>query len=148
MNDNRAHIPVFGVKIPGVLYRFRPAAYAVILSDTGRVAVVETTAGCFLPGGGSYPDELPEETIRREVREELGRAISTPQKLGEAVQFFRATDGDYEMHAVFFRTELTGEPTGRGEHELIWIEPEYRELFYHESHCWAATQASVIRGGE
>ena len=143
MSDKPAYIPVFGIKMPGVLYRFRPAAYAVILSDTGRVAVVETSAGYFLPGGVSYPNESPEEKVRREVQEELGREISAPQKLGEAVQFFRATDGDYEMYAVFFRTELVGEPTGRGEHELIWIKPEDRELFYHESHWWGTTQAGA-----
>jgi len=63
----------FGVPLPGITYKPRPAAYALIFSREAAIATVEGKGGYFLPGGGSLPGEAPEETIQREVREELAR---------------------------------------------------------------------------
>ena len=71
----------FGCREPGVVYRDRAGAYAVILDDRGNAALVEAPAaggperGLFLPGGGIEPEETPEECLRRECLEELGREI-------------------------------------------------------------------------
>jgi NUDIX domain-containing protein len=61
----------FGSRLPGQHYQPRPGSYAVAVRDNGRVAVIETRRGCFLPGGGgAQPGESPEETLAREVWEE------------------------------------------------------------------------------
>jgi mutator protein MutT len=54
----------------------RPAAYAIIVNE-GRLLLVRLrpTMKFHLPGGGIEPGETPEETVRREVREETGIEI-------------------------------------------------------------------------
>jgi 8-oxo-dGTP pyrophosphatase MutT (NUDIX family) len=102
--------------------------------------VVRGRRGLWLPGGGALPGESPEQTVAREVREELGRAAHLLGKLGEAVQHFHAaSDGCwYEMTAVFFRAELVGEPLGEGEHELLWLDAASASGdFFHACHAWA-----------
>jgi 8-oxo-dGTP diphosphatase len=80
--------PVFGEPPAGVSCVERPAAYVCVFDAEGQVAVVLSDGRCFLPGGGSLPDETPEQTIRREVREELAREIRLLQPLGTAIQYF------------------------------------------------------------
>ena len=93
----------------GVTYEQRGAAYAVIRNSVGAVAAVRVPAGYWLPGGGMLPGETPEETVVREVREELGGTLHPVSKIGEAAQyFFAATEGRYYvMQAVFYRAKLT-----------------------------------------
>jgi 8-oxo-dGTP pyrophosphatase MutT (NUDIX family) len=97
----------------------------------------------FLPGGGSLPGETPEETLVREVREELARSVRLVHKIGEATQFFHAAaDGcHYKMLGVFFLAEFPDEPSGQGEHDLFWLPLKGAAgAFFHESHAWAARQ--------
>lgn len=133
----------FGTVTPNVEYRNRPAAYAVIFDADGRVAVVKGERGYFLPGGGSLPHETPEETVRREVREELGSEVFIRRRIGEAIQYFSADDVDYRMHANFFRAELNGDPIGSGEYKLEWLKmDQIEELFFHQCHVWAVKIAA------
>lgn len=139
-------LPIFGSPWPGITYVDRPAAYGVILSAEGAVAVVRSQQRFFLPGGGSLPNETPEETVTREVREELGRGVRQLRPLGEAVQFFYAATDDkyYRMRAMFFVVELTDERADAGEHELCWLPRiEAATAFFHESHAWAVRQVSI-----
>ena len=95
----------------------------------------------FLPGGGSLPGETPDETILREMLEELARSVRIVSKIGEAVQYFSAEGQQYRMEATFFAAEFTGEATGVGEHELFWLETEKIDAaFYHQCHAWACRQ--------
>ena len=55
----------FGSPEPGVHHTPRHAAYAVVHDDRGLVAVVHTSLGYFLPGGGALDVETPEETVVR-----------------------------------------------------------------------------------
>lgn len=148
MTERAAGPPVFGAAPPGVSCRARAAAYAVIRRADGRVAAVRAAvggrAGYWLPGGGAEPGEAPEETVLREIREELGRAARVTGRIGEAVQYFHAR-GDgcwYEMTAVFFRAELAAEPAGDAEHELVWLDAEREaDAFLHACHGWAVSRA-------
>lgn len=81
----------------------------------------------------------------REVREELGRSIKVIGRLGEAVQFFYASDDTcwYEMVATFFRAEFADGPAGTGENELCWVDlREHPDLFFHACHGWAVARAA------
>jgi 8-oxo-dGTP diphosphatase len=138
-----SHTPTFGSPAGGVTYEKRLAAYAVIRNHTGAVAAVQTPAGYWLPGGGILPGETPEETVVREVREELGHALRLIGKIGEAVQyFFAVADGRYyAMQAVFFRAELAEVSLGPGEYEVCWLETSHlTPLFFHACHNWAVQQ--------
>jgi putative acetyltransferase len=136
-----AEIATFGSCLEGVAYADRPAAYAVVAGENGTVAAVKGTAGMIgLPGGGSLPGETAEETVRREVREELGRSVHLIRTIGAATQYFYAADDDrhYNMSAVFFLAEFPDEPTGKGEHDLFWLPlTETDRAFFHHSHAWA-----------
>src|ERR1051325_11397956 len=96
----------FGAPLDGVSYAERPAAYAVVAGEKGTVAAVKgASSKCFLPGGGSLPGEAAEETVRREVREELACSLRLIRPIGAATQYFYAADDDrhYKMSAVFFQ---------------------------------------------
>jgi 8-oxo-dGTP diphosphatase len=138
-----SHSPTFGSPVGGVTYEKRLAAYAVIRNHAGAVAAVHTPAGYWLPGGGTLPGETPEETVVREVREELGHALRLVGKIGEAVQyFFAVADGRYyAMRAVFFQAELVEVPLGPGEYEVCWLDASHSApLFFHACHDWAVRQ--------
>ncbi len=139
-------VPVFGSLPPSVLAKPRRAAYAVVVDAAGRVAVVRARAGergaYWLPGGAIEPGESPEDAVRREVREELGRGVRLGGAIGEATQVFDAGDeGWYEMHATFLRASFEDALPGGGEHTLHWLDPrQAAEAFYHACHAWAVSR--------
>lgn len=136
-----AETVLFGSPEPNVQYTQRRAAYVVIVNGRGEVATVRPRRQHFLPGGGSLPGEGPEETIAREVREELARGVRLTRGIGEAVQYFYSADDrrHYEMRAVFFAGEFTEEARdGAAEHELHWLlVAEAERACFHECHAWA-----------
>ncbi len=146
MQSGDCPIPTFGLLNAAIAYQPRPAAYVVITDQQGRIAAVKGKSHYFLPGGGSLAEETPEETVTREVREELAREVGIIGRIGKAVQYFYAEGQHYRMEAVFFAGEFIGEATGIGEHELCWLEVEQIEAdFYHKSHVWAVRQ---LRGSK
>lgn len=140
----------FGVPLGGVAYADRPAAYVVVVGENGTVAAVKGKSGKFLlPGGGSLPGESAEETVRREVREELARSVRLIHTIGAATQYFYAADDDrhYRMTAVFFLAEFPDEPTDHGEHDLCWLPlAEGDKVFFHQSHAWAVRRGLKAGG--
>ena len=135
----------FGNKVAGIKYVERPAAYAVIRNGDGKVAAVRGKRGnYFLPGGGSLPGESPEETIEREVREELARNVRLTLKIGEAIQYFSVGESNYRMTASFYKAEFASELEGEAEHELEWLDREAMEAnFFHECHKWAVYESGL-----
>ena len=141
MQSDESSIPVFGSHSPAIECTPRRAAYAVITDPKGRLAAVKGKSGYFLPGGGSLPTETPEQTLRREVNEELATEVRIVRRIGEAIQYFYADGQHYRMEAAFFAVEFSSDASGAGEHELYWLEPEEVErAFYHPSHAWAGRQ--------
>ena len=135
---------IFGSPEPNVRYTERRAAYVVVVNDDRLVAMVESRQKYFLPGGGSLPGEAPEDTIAREVREELARGVRLARKIGEATQYFYsgADERHYVMRATFFAGAFTDESRGGArEHELHWLPlNEAERACFHACHAWAARQ--------
>ena len=136
---------VFGSPNPDTQYSDRRAAYVVVVGIDGTIAMVKGSQKYFLPGGGSLPGEAPEDTVAREVAEELARSVRLVRSLGEATQYFYSTDDDrhYKMRASFFVGEFTDETAiHAAEHELSWLaETEVEEACFHACHAWAVRQA-------
>ena len=143
--------PTFGSVEPVIEYAERRAAYVVVFS-ADRVALVRGKQNYFLPGGGCELSEAPEETITREVREELARGIRLTRKLGDAVQYFYAPSDNmhYRMHAVFFAGEFTDELFDTdAEHEPEWLPvSDVERACFHPCHAWAVRQALIHRRRE
>jgi 8-oxo-dGTP diphosphatase len=116
----------------------RRAAYAVVRDAAGRVLSVRTERALFLPGGGIEEGEEAEEALRREVKEELGRALASCLHRASAVQHFVAAGVPYRMTADFFLATLGERLEGTPEHSAHWVDDAREECWYHESHRWAA----------
>jgi len=138
----------FGSKQANVHYSDRRAAYIVIVDREGRVAMVSGNRqkgdrNGFLPGGGSLPGEAAEDTVAREITEEVGRSVRGIRKLEEVRQYFFSESDNchYNMHAIFFTGEFVEESLGEGkcgEHELYWLPAtEAATACFHECHAWA-----------
>lgn len=131
---------IFGSPEPNVQYIERRAAYVVVTRNSD-VAMVKSGQKHFLPGGGSLPSEAPEDTVAREVLEELARSVRLLHTLGETTQYFYsdADDRHYKMLAVFFAGEFTNDAChGTGEHQLDWLPvAEAEQACFHECHAWA-----------
>ena len=96
-------IPEFGDRVAGTHYQPRPGSYGVIQGQDGTILVMQTATGLHLPGGGADTDELPEQTLEREVREECGHRVTITRKIGEAVELvFAENEGYFAKECVFF----------------------------------------------
>lgn len=74
MTDWRS-VPVFGKPTTDAPATIRPSANGIVSDRPGFAAVVRTSLGVFLPGGGSDEAEPPEAALIRETREECGLAV-------------------------------------------------------------------------
>jgi 8-oxo-dGTP diphosphatase len=75
---------VFGVRSEGERWVIRPSAYGLLEDQDGRIAVVRSQDGIFLPGGGIEIGETPQEAIRREALEECGLVVLVGETQGPA----------------------------------------------------------------
>lgn len=139
--------PVFGEVPSESIAHPRRAAYLIATDELGRFAVVEGLKNgprrYWLPGGGCEGDESPEQTVEREVAEELGRRVSATHRFAEAVQVFYS-----EANQCWFRSNMTflsgslGNRLGRKpEHDLTWLDPaRMTRAMYHSAQVWAVEE--------
>lgn len=137
--------PVFGARDPGIAYLVRPSAYAVIEDAAGRIALVRTPEGVYLPGGGIEAGETAPQAIVREAIEECGLAVRVGSWSVAAVQFCYAIPEQehFEKHSVFFEAAIERIVGGATEadHELFWAAAgEAPAALSHESQAWAVTR--------
>ena len=141
-------IPVFGTPLPGVSYKHRPSAYALVRNERGEIAVARTPLACYLPGGGMDPGETPEQTIQREGREECGFVLRPLRFLGKAIEICYAEDERqyFEKHSAFVVAAVIGQDTKtEDDHELLWLSPEDAiQALSHGSHRWAVEQLQSV----
>ncbi len=135
----------FGVRLESHRYTARPSAYGFVVDTHGRVAVVRSEDGCFLPGGGIERGETPEQSVVREALEECGLLLRVGACVTRAVQFsYSASDAAwYEKLCWFFTTEIAAERPAEQlpGHEVLWLTtPQAIETLAHESQRWAVRE--------
>jgi 8-oxo-dGTP diphosphatase len=126
--------------------------YVIIGDSQRRIAIVRTSRGAYLPGGGVEGTETPAAAAAREAREECGLDIRVGAWRAWAIDHVDAPDEDthYEKRSVFYEgVELSPaiaplEP----DHELSWLPvPDALELLSPPSHRWALGIWHAQRGG-
>jgi 8-oxo-dGTP diphosphatase len=137
--------PVFGGRTEGDPWVIRPSAYGLLPDRDGRVAIVRSADGVYLPGGGIEEGETVPEALRREALEECGFRISLGSWSARAVQFaYSASEkAHFEKRCTFL--ECAVESVDRGllhpGHELLWVPASSAAgLLTHASHGWAVAQ--------
>lgn len=137
--------PEFGRRDPGVAYRDRPGAYALMFDDAGHIAVVETPQGCYLPGGGLEAGESDEDALHREVREECGLDCAIVCPLGVAIEYVHAVAEAawFRKRGMFFliRPGDVIDAVTEPDHRLHWLDPgEAVDRLRHGSQKWAVSR--------
>jgi 8-oxo-dGTP pyrophosphatase MutT (NUDIX family)/GNAT superfamily N-acetyltransferase len=140
-----ADVPVFGHPPEGSPAAVRPSAYGLVADDAGRLAVVRTPQGLYLPGGGLEGGESPVDAVVREVREECGLQVAVGSWRRRAVDFvYSSTDRThFEKHSTFVDADVRGPRVAALEpdHELEWMAPGQAIAdLSHPSHRWAAAE--------
>lgn len=143
--DDWSNIPVFGVRPESSECVTRKSAYVLAVRADGCLAVVRTSQGTFLPGGGIEGGETPHEAIARETLEECGLTIHTGAWVVRAIQFVYSEPEKtyFEKRSTFFDGVIVGgdSTTGEPDHELVWVgAEEAARILSHESQRWAVEQ--------
>ncbi len=76
-------VPEFGTKQVGIDYIARPGVYAVIENNDRQIAVIETSNGYFLPGGGIDTGESVVDALKRaaETRDSIQELVEMVKSL-------------------------------------------------------------------
>jgi 8-oxo-dGTP diphosphatase len=144
-------LPVFGTVGEGIEATDRPGAYAILLDDAGRLAILATPVGRFLPGGGCDPGESPEATLRREIVEECGLDCVIERLLGEAVQlaYSSSEQRHFRKHGHYFlaRAGACIAAPIEADHVLAWVAPaEAAAMLSHEAQAWVVARYLAAAG--
>ena len=116
---------MFGEPLPGVTYTDRPGAYGLLHNLQGELAVVQTTMGLFLPGGGLESGEDELGGLTREILEEIGHSVLQADYLGKAIQFHWSEfyHCHFRKRGSFYRvTTQARSPTMAPDHTLLWLD--------------------------
>ena len=143
--------PAFGRPPPAVRGVVRESAYGLVEGERGRLAVVRTPRGAYLPGGGVEAGETPEEAVAREAREECGLVVRVGVRTERAIQFVYSEPEQthFEKRSVYVEAVVVGVETDgvEDDHDLVWVEPaEAARLLTHESQRWAVGRWLSARG--
>jgi len=105
-----------------------PITSSALLKREGRILLewrpedAAVTPGVWdSPGGHVEPGETPEETLRREMREELGIEIARPTfhvMLSET----ESKTGRFYVHHIHLVSTWDGEPTPQEGQEVAWYD--------------------------
>jgi L-amino acid N-acyltransferase YncA/8-oxo-dGTP pyrophosphatase MutT (NUDIX family) len=146
--SDREPPPVFGDRSAGLTYDWRPSAYAIIPDAHGRVAIVDTAEGVFLPGGGIDAGEWADLTAVREAREECAVSIRTTGLVGRATDLVesRRRGRAFEKPSVFLDAELLARLDVPREHDVAWVPPEdAQRRVTRDGHRWALARWQARR---
>lgn len=137
-----ATVHKFGNKLSGIDYIDRPGVYAVVKNDHQQFAVIETSNGYFLPGGGIDAGETEIDALKRELVEEIGYQISVMAEIGASVEHivFSKDKKYYQIRSKFFKVHLDSkiEEGIEKDHRLVWLSQEDAlKLLTRQSQVWA-----------
>lgn len=141
-----SNIRTFGNILPGIQYTERPGAYAFIQdAEKAKFAVVKTTFGFFLPGGGVDPGEDILDGLKRELFEEIGFELVSARLLVQAQQYHWSAfyKSHFKKVGSFFDTEARPVPGAKweNEHTLLWLPgDEAVKTLSQEFQAWALSQ--------
>jgi 8-oxo-dGTP diphosphatase len=132
----------FGNILDGIDYIDRSGAYAVIENNDRQIAVIETSIGYFLPGGGIDSGETEVEALKRELIEEIGYQVSVIVEIGAAVEYIEASNEKkyFKLRSKFYKVQLDSKIGGgiERDHRLVWLSPEEAfKLLTRQSQVWA-----------
>jgi 8-oxo-dGTP pyrophosphatase MutT (NUDIX family) len=102
-------------------------AAAVIVDDEGRTLLVRKRGTrAFMQAGGKLDrEEAPVETLRREIKEELGCGISGPVGALGRFRAQAANEADTMVEAELFAVALSGDICPAAEiEEAAWHDPD------------------------
>jgi len=137
----------FGRPDPGETYVVRPAVFGLVFHDQ-KLACVRVSRDVpyyDLPGGAVDGVETEEQALVREFIEETGMTVRPVERIAEAGQYFRKSDGSpvNNVGGLWIAEQLSIEPSAKVEddHELVWLHPRtaLAEL-RHDAHAWAVTR--------
>lgn len=138
-------VPVFGFRREKVPCVIRESAYALFADSDGRLAIVQSTDGTFLPGGGLETGEMVADAISREALEECGLIVCAGRWFVRAIQFAYSEKEhtQFEKRSTFLEGIVTGSDVTllQEDHDLHWENAaDAMRLLSHESHRWAVEQ--------
>jgi len=140
--------PLFGEAPPGLPIQERPGAYALILDEASRLAVLQLPEGWYLPGGGLEAGESLKNCLLREVREETGQKVTILWQLGKSGQYLANAHRVLFKVGSFFVCEMQSspfEPAAKieADHDLHWL-PLQTALtqLKHAYQIWAVQELS------
>ena len=137
----------FGRADAGVDYLHRPATFGLVFHDE-KIACVRVTRDIpyyDLPGGAVDGVETEEQALVREFVEEAGMTVSLIERIAQAGQYFRKSDGQpvNNVGGFWIAGMLALDPSRKVEddHELVWLHPRtaLAEL-RHDAHAWAVAK--------
>lgn len=137
----------FGIADAGADYLHRPATFGLVFHEEKMacVRVTRDTPYYDLPGGALDGDETEQEALIREYVEETGMTVRPLERIAEAGQFFRKSDGQpvNNIGGFWIAEMLALDPSLKVEddHELVWLHPRtaLAEL-RHDAHAWAVAK--------
>ena len=125
-------------------YLDREGAYLISIVD-GRVGVVQTPKGYFLPGGGLENGESHAACIVRECLEETGRTCCVKDRLCSAESFVEhPTLGHFHPIQTYYTGALSAQTAAavESDHRFLWVEGEtVRGHLFSAMQNWALEQA-------
>lgn len=131
-----------GKKQEDIDYIVRPGSYAIISNEEGEIALVRTSTGYFLPGGGVESDETHHECLSRECIEEIGHKVEIEDYLGRISQSFYSTTKNIHMESEghFYKCVLDERMDVETEedHTLEWLSyPEAIDVLFLKNQSYA-----------
>lgn len=134
----------FGVAEAGLAYAVRPAVFGLVFHDEKLASVRVTRDEPYfdLPGGAIDGGETEVEALVREFLEETGMIVQPVDRLAEAGQYFRRSDGQpvNNVGGFWVARMVAMEPSRKVEadHELVWLHPRTAlAQLRHDAHAWA-----------
>ncbi len=109
---------------------------------TRHIAVIETSNGYFLPGGGIDSGETEVDALNWELIEEIGYQVSVIAEIGAAVEYIKASEDEkyYQIRSKFYKVQLDSK-IGEGierDHRLVWLlQEDALKLLTRQSQVWA-----------